>query len=68
MNKKEFELAIKGIIQHNRDTIPKVTRPKCNDCKNLCLRNRMITCKTYLNGIPDEILDNKIACKEFKQK
>lgn len=64
MEKAKFQEALKGIIQHNRDTIPRISSPKCNECK---LRDKWM-CKKYPNGIPKEILHNEVVCKEFEEK
>ena len=64
MKKEQFKEILKGISQHNMDTIPRVEHPKCNECQ---LRSKW-TCKKYPNGIPKEVLHNEITCNEFTEK
>ena len=68
MEKKRFQEAVRGIIQHNKDTVPRVEHPQCNKCKLLVRQERMRVCPAFPNGIPKKIYCNETVCETFEQK
>ena len=67
MSREEFEEAIKGILQENRDhPMPKVISAQCNKCKHQI--SKSWSCKVLGKEIPDEILDNEVICPQLEEK
>jgi len=58
MNEEDLKAYLIGVLLEDRGKIPAVKHPQCSTCKHMVPRT--LTCTAYPNGIPSEILDNKV--------